>query len=1387
MEQKEIKFLSWYDSWHDHPRLREDVARFGEAEARHKHAHWLIFLSTLFWVSLFLFVSILSDLKTENTAQAQGALTLGKSGDRLTINGTPTFLLMISYFDAMGASDVNLNSDFANLLSRGFNGIRILPNWPPLSSTTIPQTNKLMDGSGNLRSGRLSALINIIQRAQNYGLIVDITFTRETISGLSAAEFRDGIISATQGLLPYRNIYFDIQNEADHDGTTCGTARLCPSEARQIRDAVKAVDPQRIVTVSLNSDSNNEPSYIINGAMDFHPAHGPFSTLSGTRAFVAGEKTAVPGLPVHLQEPDRCRSNPCGYTASQFFTAAQDAKCAVAAGWTFHTSAGYNLGSIFSQFNSVENQVVNGLFPQLSSTGWFSCTSGGPPPPPPPPGPPPPLPSPIVLATPCDPTQLPPPPYDVIVVCDFSPKTAAPGDTIQISGYYMGNVVEMANVLDGSVEEIIGQLNSDYTSLLFSVPPGTVDGRYTIGVRGYDGTSQAIVSGELVISSTGAPVPPVDVPAEPFNPPQPPVPLPPADDFQELIGSAFNYAVIIVGIAVFVMILYAGFLWMTSAANPGNIATAKGYITNAILGAILLLSAYVILYTINPELVGGGFTLEGLKAPTPLSTSTTQSMVAVSEPSAASAIMAGCVPSTEITEFLAVQCPPDAATTGLIPDPVIEAFDVNANNQIGATTLQNGGNRGGGRKIVVLDTGINYNHPDLASSYLGGKDFINNDNDPMDDGAGGAAASHGSHVSGIITADGIDPRAIGVAPLAGIIAGKILDKTGTGNWSKMLDAIYWAVDGPDGIHGTADDFNADAINISVGGGSYSSICDNTDETTRLMARALQYARDNGVLPVVAAGNSSRGVVMPGCIDAAFTVGAIDSSDRIAVFSGRGSSVDITAPGINIYSTLINGYGTKSGTSMATPVVSGLVALIKSANPGYTTTQVEQAIIGTACDLGTIGKDTTFGWGRVAAVPGSCTAPPPPPTSSTPRGTLTISPTTCTKGVLAGNPNCNLNINYAISNLAVATSILFSKDNILFQAIQCGAGPCTGQVADPNPRSGTHQYTLRLSTGATIGRANAYIRSLGSIGTNFNSCAKLANSANINCDVNLSIRAQGGVPSSVVVKRDGVNWRVIQCATSPCTANLTDSNPNLGIHTYTLHDGSSDDKLDRETVTITIQTRTTTPPPPPGPGPAITQCNPAGTTCLTAQLWPVGTNCGNQPSIGPGPCVVLNHRVGNADITGGYATGFVSITKDGAGLFNIRQSDGDLPAGTRIDRGSFTAGTHTYQLLDGTTRNVIVSVTITVTGGGTSPSQQTVTLCSGINYTGTCEKFASNDYNLADNLIGSDTVSSVILDTSDIRLCADINYGGVCENITANDPDLSNNTIGDNNASSISSL
>ncbi len=322
----------------------------------------------------------------------------------------------------------------------------------------------------------------------------------------------------------------------------------------------------------------------------------------------------------------------------------------------------------------------------------------------------------------------------------------------------------------------------------------------------------------------------------------------------------------------------------------------------------------------------------------------------------------GCEIEEESEKITSLRCTDTAlGAPGLEEDIEVFADDISADRKIGADSVWNAGYTGKGRMVAVIDTGIDYRHPELSDSYSGGYDFVNRDNDPLDD------REHGTHVSGIITANGINARSKGVAPDAKILALKVLDESGSGYTSDIIRAIYYAVDGPDGIYNTSDDFAPDVISMSLGSSSKYKGAD-CDYASPSMAKAINYAVSKGIAVVASSGNSgTTGVSMPGCMLGAIAVGAVDKYDSRTSWSGTGYSLDIVAPGKSIYSTMpSSGYATKSGTSMAAPHVSGVVALIKEANHSISVAGIKDALYKTARDRGASGWDRYYGWGRVNA-------------------------------------------------------------------------------------------------------------------------------------------------------------------------------------------------------------------------------------------------------------------------------------------------------------------------------------------------------------------------------------------------------------------------------------
>jgi thermitase len=243
-------------------------------------------------------------------------------------------------------------------------------------------------------------------------------------------------------------------------------------------------------------------------------------------------------------------------------------------------------------------------------------------------------------------------------------------------------------------------------------------------------------------------------------------------------------------------------------------------------------------------------------------------------------------------------------------------------------------------KVAVLDTGIDYNHPDLQPNYLAiGYDWVNTDSNPMDD------HWHGTHVAGTIAA--VSNNGIGVAGIAqvSIFAEKVCDFEGLCPSTAVANGITHAADQ-----------GADVINLSLGGYT----------PTQVESDAIQYALSKGTIIVAAAGNDAvDDIHYPSAFTGVIAVGAVNASNTLADFSNYGEWVDIVAPGVDIASTTpSNQYGLSSGTSMACPHVSGIVGLILSKYPSYQQIDVEKAIYSTTLDLGTLGFDTIFAWGLI---------------------------------------------------------------------------------------------------------------------------------------------------------------------------------------------------------------------------------------------------------------------------------------------------------------------------------------------------------------------------------------------------------------------------------------
>ena len=287
----------------------------------------------------------------------------------------------------------------------------------------------------------------------------------------------------------------------------------------------------------------------------------------------------------------------------------------------------------------------------------------------------------------------------------------------------------------------------------------------------------------------------------------------------------------------------------------------------------------------------------------------------------------------------------DPSVTAVEPDGKLVAFDHTPATgdheyenawgveHIGTREVHLAGNTGQGVKMAIIDTGIDYIHddpddspyvvdPEFLGNYVGGYDFFNNDDDPFDDNG------HGTHVAGIAAAEHNGYLVTGVAPGVDLYALKILSAAGEGEYSGLIAALGWAID-----------HDIDVVNMSLGG----------HEVSDALQTAVAAAYEAGVTMVAASGNVNLlvwqeifygcPVVYPAAYDQVIAVSFTGENDKLTGYSCTGPQVDLAAPGDQIYSPVPTGtcmfcsptgYSAQSGTSMASPHVAGVAALILSA-------------------------------------------------------------------------------------------------------------------------------------------------------------------------------------------------------------------------------------------------------------------------------------------------------------------------------------------------------------------------------------------------------------------------------------------------------------------------
>ena len=254
-------------------------------------------------------------------------------------------------------------------------------------------------------------------------------------------------------------------------------------------------------------------------------------------------------------------------------------------------------------------------------------------------------------------------------------------------------------------------------------------------------------------------------------------------------------------------------------------------------------------------------------------------------------------------------------------------------------------------KVAVIDTGIDLTHPDLQDNIKGGYNAIYPTKSANDDNG------HGTHVAGIIAAAQNGIGVVGMGPKIDLYAVKALNRQGSGYLSDIIEGLDWSI--ANGIQ---------VVNMSLGAKT------NVQSFHDAVIKAYQA----GLVLVAAAGNDYGGAVnFPAAYPEVVAVSATDSGDQVAAFSSVGPEVDLSAPGVGIFSTYKgSSYKTLSGTSMATPHVAGAAALVMATPVGlsdldadgvWDPSEVQNKLEATAQDLGSAGKDNLYGSGLLNVV------------------------------------------------------------------------------------------------------------------------------------------------------------------------------------------------------------------------------------------------------------------------------------------------------------------------------------------------------------------------------------------------------------------------------------